>query len=85
MISPSPAKAKKFDMPISELMRRGAFAYETSDSDAELGVLANAAMNAADRAGVAIDDALDFVAQSNQRIVALEANARKAAAKRRGT
>ncbi len=77
------AKAKKFDMPISELMRRGAFAYQTSDSDAELGMLADAAMGAADRAGAAIDDALDFVARSNQRIAALEANARKAV-KRRG-
>jgi len=33
------AKAKKLDIPISELMRRGAFAYESSEADAELGAL----------------------------------------------
>ena len=38
------AKAKKLDMPLSELMRRGAFAYQSSDTDAELGALAEAAM-----------------------------------------
>ena len=78
------AKAKKFDMPVSELMRRGAFAYQAGDADAELGTLADVALNAADRAGAAIDDALDFVARSNQRIAALEANARRAARRRGG-
>jgi len=71
------AKAKKLDIPISELMRRGAFAYESSDADAELGALADAAKAAADRAGVAIDDALHFIEASNQRIAALEAKAVK--------
>lgn len=52
------AKAKQLDLPVSELMRRGAFAYESSASDAELGALADAAKHAADRAGAAIDDAL---------------------------
>ena len=37
------AKAKKLDLPISELMRRGAFAYETSEADGELSALADAA------------------------------------------
>lgn len=77
------AKAKKFDIPISELMRRGAFAYQSGDADAELAALADAAMGAADRAGAAIDDALDFMARSNRRIAALEAAARKAAGRRR--
>ena len=71
------AKAKKLDIPISELMRRGAFAYESSDADAELGALADAAKAAADRAGVAIDDTLDFIEASNKRIAALEAKAVK--------
>ena len=31
------AKAKRLDMPISELMRRGAFAYDTGRTDAQLG------------------------------------------------
>jgi len=76
------AKAKKLDIPISELMRRGAFAYESSDADAELGALADAAKAAADRAGVAIDDALDFIEASNKRIAALEAKAVKHAARK---
>src|SRR5476651_612060 len=65
------AKAKKLDLPISELMRRGAFAYESEDSDAELGALADAAKGAADRAGIAIDNALDFIEASNKRIAAM--------------
>ena len=56
-------------------MRRGAFAYQSSESDAELAALADAAKSAADRAGAAIDDALDFIAASNQRIAAMEAKA----------
>jgi hypothetical protein len=71
------AKAKKLDLPISELMRRGAFAYESADSDAELAALADAAKGAADRAGVAIDDALDFIDASNKRIAAMESKAAK--------
>ena len=72
------AKAKRLDLPVSELMRRAAFAYESGESDAELGALADAARNAADRAGAAIDDALDFIEASNRRIAALEAKAARA-------
>lgn len=72
------AKAKKLEIPISELMRRGAFAYNAADSDAELDALAGAAKDAAERAVAAIDDALDFIEASNKRIAAMEA---KAAAK----
>jgi hypothetical protein len=71
------AKAKKLDLPISELMRRGAFAYESAESDAELAALADAAKGAADRAGAAIDDALDFIEASNRRIAAMESKAAK--------
>ncbi len=73
------AKAKKLDMPVSELMRRGAFAYASSESDAELGALADAAKGAADRAGAAIDDALTFIEASNKRIAAMEIKAAKSA------
>ena len=76
------AKAKKLDIPISELMRRGAFAYESSEADAELGALADAAKGAADRAGVAIDDALAFIDASNKRIAAMEAKAVKHATRK---
>lgn len=71
------AKAKKLELPISELMRRGAFAYETEEADAELGALADAAKAAAERAGEAIDDALNFIDASNRRIAAMEAKATK--------
>ncbi|ABM94493.1 hypothetical protein [Methylibium petroleiphilum] len=69
------AKAKRLDLPVSELMRRGAFAYEAKEADQELGVLADAARDAADRAGAAIDDALNFIEASNKRIAAMEAKA----------
>jgi hypothetical protein len=72
------AKAKKLELPVSELMRRGAFAYQAAGADAELAALADAAKGAADRAGAAIDDALLFIDASNKRIAAMEA---KAAAK----
>jgi hypothetical protein len=71
-------KAKRLDLPVSELMRRGAFAYESGEADAELSALADAAKAAADRAGEAIDDALGFIEASNQRIAAMEARAAKA-------
>ncbi|WP_295645672.1 hypothetical protein [uncultured Methylibium sp.] len=73
------AKAKKLDLPISELMRRGAFAYQADEADAELGALADAAKGAADRAGAAIDDALAFIEASNKRIASMESKAARAA------
>ena len=76
------AKAKKLDLPISELMRRGAFAYESSETDAELAALADAAKSAAERAGAAIDDALDFIAASNKRIADMETKATKQISRR---
>jgi hypothetical protein len=69
------AKAKKLELPVSELMRRGAFAYQAAEADAELAALADAAKGAADRAGAAIDDALLFIDASNKRIAAMEAKA----------
>lgn len=74
------AKAKKLDIPISELMRRGAFAYQSDESDDALNALADAAKSAADRSAAAIDDALDFIALSNKRIAIMEAKAVKSAA-----
>jgi hypothetical protein len=76
------AKAKKLGLPISELMRRGAFDYESADSDQELEALAQAAQRAAERAGAAIDDALAFIDASNKRIAGMEAKASKAARRR---
>lgn len=72
------AKAKKLGLPIAELMRRGAGAYESAEAEAELGTLADAAKAAADRASASIDDTLTFIEASNQRIAAMEAGAAKA-------
>ena len=69
------AKARMLALPVSELMRRAAFAYDSGRADAELAALAGAAQDAAERAGAAIDDALDFIEASNRRIAALEAAA----------
>jgi hypothetical protein len=74
------AKAKKLDIPISELMRRGAFAYQSDESDDALSALADAAKGAADRSAAAIDDALDFIELSNKRIATMEAKAVKSPA-----
>ena len=71
------AKAKRLGLPISELMRRGARAYKSTESDEELGLLADAAGAAAERAGASIDDALKFIEASNRRIAAMEAVARR--------
>jgi hypothetical protein len=71
------AKAKRLGLPIAELMRRGAVAYESDAADANLAALADAAKDAADRAGAAIDDALDFITASEKRIAAMEAGSSK--------
>jgi hypothetical protein len=76
------AKAKKLGIPVSELMRRGASAYESAQNDAELGELADRARLAAERASASIDDALAFVMASNKRIAAMEAKAAKTPAAR---
>ncbi len=75
------AKAKKLGLPIAELMRRGATAYESADVDEELGILADKAKAAADRASDSIDDVLTFVEASNKRIAVMEARAAASARK----
>lgn len=76
------AKARKLKLPVSELMRRGAFAYEPDESEAELAVLADSAKAAAERAGAAIDRALEFIDASSKRIAAMEAEAAKVSSRR---
>ena len=71
------AKAKKLGLPIAELMRRGATAYRSTEADKELGALADAATAAAERASASIDSALEFIEDSNKRIAALEASAKR--------
>lgn len=77
------AKAKKLGLPISELMRRGAAAYESAGAEEELGALADSAKAAADRATASIDDALAFIEASNRRIAAMERKAGAAGTKLR--
>ena len=77
------AKARKLGLPISELMRRGAVAYEAAGDEEELGALADSAKAAADRATEAIDDALAFIEASNRRIAAMERKASAASARLR--
>lgn len=72
-------KARKLGLPIAELMRRGAFDYQSGGNDEELAAVAEAAQAAAERAGAAIDDALAFIEASNERIAAMEADASRRA------
>ena len=76
------AKARRLDLPVSELMRRGAFAYQTSKADADLAALADAATAAAERAAASIGDALDFIEASNRRIAAMDAKTVKRASRK---
>lgn len=78
------AKARRLKLPVSELMRKGAFAYEPAEADEELGRLADAAREASDKAGAAIEDALDFIEASNRRIAALETKAGQPRARKAG-
>lgn len=71
------AKAKKLGLTISELMRRGARAYKSTEADEELGALAVATRAAAERASASIDSALEFIEASNKRIAALEASVKR--------
>ena len=75
------AKAKKLGLPMSELMRRGATAYRSTEADKDLGALADAARSAAERGAASIDSALEFIDDSNKRIAALEAGAKRRARK----
>lgn len=75
-------KAEGLGLPVAELMRRGAFAYQADKDQAELMVLADAAKGAADRSADSIDDALAFIESSNKRIAAMENKAAKAPARK---
>ncbi|MGB8338006.1 MAG: hypothetical protein WCD07_00885 [Burkholderiales bacterium] len=75
-------KAQELGLPVAELMRRGAFAYQADDDQAELMALADAAKGAADRAGKSIDDALAFIESSNKRIAAMESKASRTSSRK---
>lgn len=62
------AKARTLGLSVSELMRRGATAYESPAAEEELATLADQTAEAALRASSYIDDALAFIDASNQRM-----------------
>lgn len=68
-------KARELDIPMSELMRRAAFAYRQDEYDDELSTLANFAKGAADRCVAVIGQAMEEIEKSNLRIAAMEATA----------
>ena len=76
------AKAKRFGLPLSELMRRGAVDYRPAEDNLALGALADAAKLAAEGSGAAIDDALAFIEASNKRIAVLEAKRSRSRARK---
>ena len=76
------AKAKKLGLPVAELMRRGAVAYNSAEAEEELGALADAAMAAVNRAADSIDEVLSFVEESNKRIAAMEEKAAETKARK---
>jgi hypothetical protein len=72
------AKARRYGLSTSALMLRGALAYDTDVQHDEVAALADFAAAAAARAGMAIDDALRFIAASNERIAQMQARRRDA-------
>lgn len=79
------AKARRLDIPLSELMRRAAFAYTTDADDADLGRLADAAKKASNGCIDSMDEAMKFIEQSNRRIAAMERAATQARSKAAGS
>lgn len=72
------AKAKKLGVPISELMRRGAVAYDPLEENEALGALADAAHAAIERMIARLDATHASIEASNKRIAEMEEAARKA-------
>ena len=74
------AKAKKAGLTTGEYMRRAAAGFRPEDDDAALEAMIEQMNEATARAEKAIDDALRFIATSNQRIAKMEAAVKGAAA-----
>jgi hypothetical protein len=68
------AKAKRLDISLTELMRRGAAIYETAEVEEELDLLADRVKTMSDRTAASIDDVLAFVVESNNRIDGINLN-----------
>nr|WP_139349866.1 hypothetical protein [Thioalkalivibrio denitrificans] len=68
--------AEQAGLSISAFMRRAAFEAQIKDDELALLALIDAVMEGTERAERAIDDTLEHVALSNQRISRMEARAR---------
>ena len=68
------SKAKKFGITIGEYMRRAADGYRPAEDDEALEAMIHEMNKATDNAERAIDDAMDFVKASNQRIKIMESD-----------
>ena len=65
-------KAKQFGISTGEYMRRAAGSFQPSQDDGVLEAMIDQMLKATERAENAIDEALSFVAESNERIAAME-------------
>lgn len=65
-------RAKKSGLSVGEYMRRAAQSYSPTEDETALGAMIDEMMKATDRAEKSIDDVLDYVAQSNERIAEME-------------
>ncbi len=74
------AKARKAGLTTGEYMRRAAEGFRPEDDDEVLEAMIDQMNQATASAEKAIDDALAFVATSNQRIAEMEADAKRGAA-----
>ena len=74
------AKARKAGLTTGEYMRRAAEGFRPEDDDKALEAMIDQMNQATASAEKAIDDALAFVAASNQRIAEIEARAKRGAA-----
>lgn len=66
-------KAQQAGLSTGEYMRRAAQSYRPSEDDKSLEGMIEQMLKATERAERAIDDALDYVTASEERIIAMEA------------
>lgn len=70
-------RAKKAGLSVGEFMRRAAQSFSPHEDDLALSAMIDEMVKATDRAEHSIDAALEYVAQSNQRIAEMEAKHNK--------
>lgn len=65
-------QAKQFGISTGEYMRRAAGSFRPSEDDSLLEAMIDQMLKATERADQAIEEALRFIAESNERIAAME-------------